>query len=191
MKLFFHIPFILFLVNFSLAKFLKEPLVTYGAIFPSEITVQTGSAFAIRLTDPFAAPQQCTYRTPKSQVNSEIGSDQRIVRWDTEPCGIIVKNVTSADIGFWRLTSSKNNDYIRGSGFIKVTLRQNDLEPDEMPDQSYCVISRPDEITFPQIRECGVPDNMPGTWKVYKGYKGQIGEVMETITHEVKGENIC
>lgn len=162
-----------------------------GIMFPEEIIAKEGSDINLKLVNPFTAPQICTYRIPKSNVNHEIGDDPRITQWESELCGILVKNVTLADEGYWALSSKRDNDFIRGVLMVIIIPKIDKEGMKETKDAiDYCVVSRPDQITFPQIGSCEIPQNTPGEWTLYKGVQGQNKEIIEEVYHEPAGNTI-
>lgn len=170
------------------ANFLSEDNIMSGIMFPEQIIVKEGSDINMKLANAFAAPQICNYRVPRSNVIHEIGSDPRITKWENELCGILVKNVSVADAGFWALSSKRDNDYIRGVLMVVVTPKTGEAGmKDTVQEMDYCVVSRPDEIAFPQIGSCKIPNDMPGEWTLHKGLQGQNQEVTEEVYHEPLG----
>lgn len=173
-------------IHGSLGNFLSQNNIMSGIMFPEEIVVKEGSDINLKLVNPFEAPQLCKYRTPKSNVAHEIGNDPRITSWQSELCGILVKNVSVVDEGFWALSSIRNNDYIRGVLMVTVVLK-NDTEA-MMNSTDYCVVSRPDQLSVPQIGTCVIPEDSPGEWTLRKGVTGQNMEIVEEVYHEVPGK---
>jgi len=173
----------LYLTQAILDNYLKQKEVTEGMIFPREITAQLGTDVSIRLVNPFSDQESCQYQGPKSNVNSQIGSENRVIKWEQESCGIIVKNITMEDTGFWRLVSKKDNDFVRASLVLTV------VETPEDSQAEYCILSRPDQDNFPMEGACEIPDE-PGMWTLRMGIPGSSKEIVKTVYNEPKVEKI-
>uniref|UniRef100_A0A336MU22 CSON004819 protein n=1 Tax=Culicoides sonorensis TaxID=179676 RepID=A0A336MU22_CULSO len=171
-------------------NFLQDDTTMSGIMFPEKLVAIEGSDINLKLVNPFNATQICSYRTPKSIKNEEIGTQARIIKWDTEICGIIVKSVTKSDEGIWRLASKRDNDFIRGVLMVTIEPKSEVVMDDESEILNYCVVTRPNSIGFPQIGKCHIPEDLPGEWTISKGIQGQNKEIIEEVYHEPKVETL-
>lgn len=173
----------------SFANFLSEHNVMSGIMFPDQIIAKEGSDINLKLVNPFEAPQICKYRLPKSNVAHEIGDHVRITKWTAELCGILIKNVTVDDEGFWVLSSNRDNDYIRGVLLVTITPKSDNEGMDgSMEKMDYCVVSRPGQLSFPTIGTCNINSDDAGEWTIRKGFQGQTTEIVEEIYNDPLGK---
>lgn len=170
-------------------NFLSDDNIMSGIMFPERITAIEGSDISLKLVNPFPVPQRCIYRVPQTSRPNEIGDDPHVVGWESQLCGVVVKNISKADEGIWSLSSTRDNDFIRGVLLVTVLPKMTDPEAkEEMEDLDYCVVSRPNEIGYPQIGKCMIPQDSPGDWTLYKGIHGQNKEVVEEVFYEPLGK---
>ncbi|XP_055298260.1 uncharacterized protein LOC129566399 [Sitodiplosis mosellana] len=167
-----------------------------GLVFPSEIDAVVGEEIYLKIIEPVAQQTHCHYRKTGGQdVDIQQPHKQDFEAWKKETCGLRIKNITTEEHGFWRLTSSNDNgDVARGIVFINVRTEDpkqpakkeiDSLDVDIALEQTeYCYVLRPDQTktAFPQHENCDFPKFKSdaegnGIWNVVSGVKGKTHEV--------------
>lgn len=133
-------------------------------------------------------------------------NSEHISHWEGLKCGLRILNVKKSDEGFWRLTSIRGDDTVKGIIYVEV------LTPDvyEIPDHQifnpadtfsppgtkYCYVYRIgfERIQFPEHGECVIPTNLDpeakGDWKALAGVVGKTEELSFNVNVEVREEHL-
>lgn len=120
-----------------------------------------------------------------------------------------MKSITKNDEGFWRLRSTRENDFMQGISYIEVsddlptyqtsdfqTYKPNEKFTPELTD--YCYVFRPGldlsdfNVEFPSPSECVVPDvnidpESNGVWNVLVGIQKKTDEILYQIHVDPSG----
>ena len=131
-----------------------------GYMFPKIVTVNVGESVFLKLFTAVANQEKCLFRNPggnDTEVNTRDARNFRTkaVENDFEDCGIKIEDVRHEDAGFWRLTSIRDDQMIRGITMLNVIENPKDIETitnslnEYTPEgTSYCYVVREDEGMF-------------------------------------------
>lgn len=71
---------------------------------------------------------------------------------------------------------------------VEAMPSEPEKETPTVTSDDYCVISRPDSLSFPKIGDCSIPNDEPGLWNINIGLQGKNMEVQKQVFHEPKSE---
>ncbi|CAH0721607.1 unnamed protein product, partial [Brenthis ino] len=192
-------------VNFENALIAQQ-----GLGWPASIHIAKGNEALMKLSKALENYDSCTV-VPPSGIKFDVSSppSSRYDKWG-DFCGIRVRNVTSQDVGRWRLTSIKDSQSRTGwvevyvledkSSYTPPPLSLLDGETQTTVDLSstentYCVVAKPFSESSLVPGHCSVTLDrttraVQGNWQINLGLPGRVAELQTNLHVTVETERL-